>query len=361
MVTFITGFPGSGKSYFSIDKIYNVMSKNHQLSKNIEVIYTNINGIKLDEFPQNGIQLKKLNVDDFYNYLKESHALYDLHKNSDNVDEHLIEHSKEHGYFNCLIVFDECHDFLANQDKIKIYWLTYHRHLHHEIDLLTQNKGLVNSKYRAIPEIFIEAQPRSKKLFSSTLAYKHYATFAMRKSDMFNKSSIKTRKEVFDLYTSGNTSKQKSILTKFIYIALLGLVLTVAIFTYIFKSLEVENEEEIKESQKSQTIHKQPVVNPKHNVKHVESLNEDNYVIKIEFNSKDGYYIYDSYYSIQHFRKFIKETDSKVLSKYTKISNKNFTLREMYIRTTKEDLQQFFILPQEDSKQEQLNDLNIKL
>ena len=247
MVTFITGYPGSGKSYFAIDKIYNIMSKNHALSKSIEVIYTNINGIKLDSFPKNGIELKKLNIEDFYKYLQESHMLYDLHKNSDNVDEHLIKHTKQKGFYNALIVFDECHDFLSNQDKVKVYWLTYHRHLHHEIDLLTQNKALVNSKYRAIPEIFIEAQPRSKKLLSKTLSYKHYASFAMRKSDLFNKSSIKTRNEVFELYQSGNTSKQKSIILRFILIALLGLLFAILIFFYVFSSLENEAAKEEKE------------------------------------------------------------------------------------------------------------------
>ncbi|MGB7402128.1 MAG: zonular occludens toxin domain-containing protein [Arcobacter sp.] len=355
MVTLITGFPGSGKTYYAIDKIYNIMSKNHNLSKEIEVIYTNINGLNYDLFPKSNIELKKLVIEDLYNYLKGCYSLYEIYKNDDAVDEHLIKFTKEKGFFNVLIVFDECHDFLSNQDKIKIFWLTYHRHLHHEIDLLTQNKSLINTKYRAIPEIFIEAQPRSKKLLSSTLTYKHFASFVMRKSDQFNKSSIKTKKEVFELYQSGNTSKQKSILTKFILIALLGISLTVIIFTFIFSSLDAKQQNK---PQETKVIQNQSNVHTKRKFKEIEPLNDDYYVIKIIYNSRDGYFIYDSYYSTRHFRKFISETQSKILSNYTLISNKDFSLSELYIYTSKQDLKRFFILPIEEEKDN--DDIEIK-
>lgn len=347
MVTLIVGFPGSGKTYYAIDKIYNIMSKNHNLSKEIEVIYTNINGLNYDNFPKSNIELKKLVIEDLYNYLKGCYSLYELYKNDDAVDEYLIKFTKEKGFFNALIVFDECHDFLSNQDKVKIFWLTYHRHLHHEIDLLTQNKSLINSKYRAIPEIFIEAQPRSKKLFSNTLTYKHFASFSMRKMDQFNKTSIKTKKEIFELYQSGNTSKQKSILVKFLFIAFVGIVLTIIIFSFLFSSLNKKEENKPQETKINQN---QAIVNPKPNLKEIEPLNDDYYVLKIEFNSLDGYYIFDSYYSSHHFRKFIKETNSKILSQYTLISNKDFSLSELYIYTSKEDLKRFFILPIEEKK-----------
>ncbi|TLP36948.1 zonular occludens toxin domain-containing protein [Arcobacter arenosus] len=366
MVTFITGFPGSGKSYYEIDKIYNIMSKNHDLSKNIEVIYTNINGIKLDKFPQNGIELKKLNIDEFYKYLEQSFSLYDLYKNSDNVDEHLIKHSKEKGYFNCLIVFDECHDFLSNQDRVKIYWLTYHRHLHHEIDLLTQNKGLINSKYRAIPEIFIEAQPRSKKLFSNTLTYKHYASFAMRKNDLFNKSSIKTRKEVFDLYTSGNTSKQKSIVKKFILIVFIGLLIAGVLFYNLLLSFNFFENTDKKEDTlniETQKLEKISNIPTNQNFQRVQNntdiKNFDKYVLKVVFDSREGYFIFNNYYSVIHFRKFLKETNSKVLSKYSLIANKKYKLSHLYISTNDESLKKFFVLPKIKKNQKNLDDIKI--
>ena len=350
MVTLITGFPGSGKSYFAIDKIYNVLSNNHSLSKDIEVIYTNINGLKYDKFPSSNIELKKLHIEEFYTYLIECHSIYEKHKNDDNVDDLLIKYTKQEGYYNALIVFDECHDFLSNQDKVKIFWLTYHRHLHHEIDLLTQNKSLINTKYRAIPEIFIEAQPRSKKLLSSTLTYKHYASFAMRKVDLYTKSSIKTKQEVFALYQSGNTSKQKSILKKFLFIILIGVVIAALLFINLlssFKTDSVATDPVKKENTKSTTT--QPKT-----TRVIQTLHNDYYVMKIEFNSKDGYYIFDNYYSLHHFRKFIATTPSKVISKYTMIANKNFKLSYLFIYTSKEDLNKFFVLPKEKEEIEKV-------
>lgn len=361
MVTFITGFPGSGKSYFEIDKIYNVMSNNHDLSKSIEVIYTNINGIKIDEFPKGKIQLKKLNIEEFYKYLEESYLIYDSYKNADNVDELLIDHSKKKGFHNCLIAFDECHDFLSNQDKIKVYWLTYHRHLHHEIDLLTQNKGLINSKYRAIPEIFIEAQARSKKFFSNTLSYKHFASFAMRKGDLFNKSSIKTKKEVFELYQSGNTSKQKSILTKFIYIIILALIFVSIILYFLFQNLSKHSKDQEVEEEKIVKV----IVDPKKNIdtpisnENIIIEDSDNYVLKVVFDSREGYYIHNEYYSIIHFKKFLSKTQSKVLSKFNLISNRNYKLSNLYIRTNDEALKRFFILPKAKTDPADTNDIKI--
>ena len=348
MVTFITGFPGSGKSYYEINKLYNITLKNHDLSKSIEVIYTNINGIKFDDFPKNGIEIKKLNIEEFYIYLQESYKIYNTFKNSDNVDELLLKHTKEKGFYNCLIAFDECHDFLSNQDQVKVYWLTYHRHLHHEIDLLTQNKGLVNTKYRAIPEIFIEAQPRSKKLFSNTLSYKHFASFAMRKTDMFNKSSIKTKKEVFELYQSGNTSKQKSILSKFVGIILLGLFLTFILFYFLLKSFNVFGSEKIEDNQtvtKRVPKHQLNMENTQIKSNHNNLDIQDVFILKILFDSREGYYIYNNYYSVLHFRKFLKDTQSKVISKYNLISNKTYKLSQLYIKTNDESLNSFFVIP----------------
>lgn len=358
MVTFITGFPGSGKSYYEVDKLYNVMSKKHDLSKSVEVIYTNINGIKFDKFPNNGIQIKKLNIDEFYKYLQESYKIYDTYKNTDNVDDYLLKHTKEKGYYNCLIAFDECHDFLSNQDQVKVYWLTYHRHLHHEIDLLTQNKGLVNTKYRAIPEIFIEAQPRSKKLLSSTLSYKHFASFAMRKSDLFNTSSIKTKKEVFELYQSGNTSKQKSILQKFVLIALVGLAIAIALFYFMFQNLKSEEvKEEIKDTNQTKNIAANTQQMQNQSTPNYE--NNDDYIFKIVFDSREGYFIFKEYYSIIHFKKFLKTTNSKVISKYNLISNKKYKLSQIYIRTNDESLKQFFVLPKTNKSKDEFNDVKI--
>lgn len=235
MITLLTGFPGSGKTYYAVEKIYSLLTDSNP--SEIDIIYSNINGLDFNAFPNSAIDFQKLDIDDLYNYLTMLYNIFKISKNSDNVDDELIKFAKERGYYRAYFVFDECHDFFSKDDPIKIFWLTYHRHIFQEILLLTQNKTLINSKYRAVPEIFIEAQPRSKKLFSKQLTYKKFSSFAMRKSDFFEKTSLTTQKEVFQLYASGNMSNQKSILSRYLKFIFGGFVFMIFLFYYLFSSI----------------------------------------------------------------------------------------------------------------------------
>jgi len=235
VITLLVGFPGSGKSYFAVDKIYNLLSDLNP--SEFDVIYSNIGGLNFNVFPNSSIDFLKFDIDDFYLFLKQLHTIYNISKNSDNVDDELIKFSKEKGYYRAFFVFDECHDFFSKEDTVKVFWLTYHRHLFHEILLITQNKTLIHSKYRAVPEIFIEAQPRSKKLFSKQLTFKKFSSFSMRKADFFEKITLTLKNDVFSLYQSGNISNQKSILFKYIKFIFIGFIFVVFIFYYVFNSL----------------------------------------------------------------------------------------------------------------------------
>lgn len=359
MVSLVVGFPGSGKSYYAIDKIYNILSGNDKTFEGTEVIYTNINGVKYDFFPDSNVQFKKLIIDDLYNYLTECYQLKEKHQNDDDVDEHLIKLSKEKGFFNCLIVFDECHDFFTPQDKIKVFWLTYHRHLHHEIILLTQNKSLIHSKYRAIPEQFIEAQPRSKKLFDKTLNYKSYASFAMRKADMFSKFSVKTRKEVFELYKSGNTSKQKSIIYKFLIIFALGLIVAGFLFYNLLSAFStedtinypIESNTPISESMEKNSKINQ-VQSEKISSKKSFNYGPENKVYSFLCDQKNGCIIFDNTYSLHYVNRFIRETESKKLNMEFIYFNSKTKQKvyKYYILTNIDLLSQFFVIKKEDEK-----------
>ncbi len=71
-----------------------------------------------------------------------------MNESNDNLDDILNEYTKKNKIYNAYFVIDECHNYFDNQDKVKMWWLTYHRHLHHEIDFITQNKTLIHTKYR---------------------------------------------------------------------------------------------------------------------------------------------------------------------------------------------------------------------
>ncbi len=342
MVSLIVGFPGSGKSYYAIDKIYNILTGADKMSNDIDVIYTNINGVKFDLFPDSKVELKKFNIDDFSDYLVLTYASYQNNKNDDSVDDELIEISKKYGFYRCLIVFDECHDFFSKEVKEHIFWLTYHRHLYHEIILLTQNKTLINSKYRAIPEIFIEAQPRSKKLFNSSLSYKKYAAFGMTKKDLFDKQSIKTRNEVFALYQSGNKSNQKSILTKYIFIIVSALVLSIGIFYYLLNSFKAD--EPLKKIE-SIPVKSEKRLSPKYEHKNKKELdiNNNEFVIKITCDTLKGCIYKDNIYSIKYIHSFITKSKATRLEKNYIFQDKYHKVFDFYILTTNEKLRKFFI------------------
>jgi len=356
MVTLVTGFPGSGKSYYAIFLIYNILSLVDKMSDTIDVIYTNINGVKFDYFPDSKIQFKKFNDSEFYLYLVELHTLYELNKNDDSVDDKLIELSKEKGYHNALIVFDECHDFFSAPDKYKIFWLTYHRHLYHEIILLTQNKTLINTKYRAIPEIFVEAQPRSKKIINNSLTYKKYASFSMRKTDLFGKDVLKARQEVFNLYQSGNKSNQKSIISKYIKLILIFVIIVFCAFYYILNSF-VSDDEVI------EPIAKEPINQPKNistnnNKLKLESNND--LVIKMICDNKKGCKFNDNIYPIFYIDVFIKKSKSKTLFKdvFFRNTSINHKLYNHYILTNNKALSSFFIVQKSLKKQLKKLDTN---
>ncbi len=355
MVKLVVGFPGSGKSYLAINEIYNILVNEDKKAKNIEVIYTNINGVKFDKFPESKVQFKKLNIELLYEYLKECYALYEKHKNEDNVDDYLIEFSKEKGFHNALIVFDECHDFFTPQDQVKIFWLTYHRHLYHEIILLTQNKSLINSKYRAIPEQFIEAQPRSKKISSTTLTYKSYASFAMRKADMFDKFSIKTKDEVFALYQSGNKSHQKSIIIRYIIIGVVALLFVIGYFWYILSSYG--GEETLITDQSTTTTTQKP--------KRIDDNTIDTseyFVISMLCDRQLGCIYNKVTYPHNYISKFLLSTESKRL--YEKNLYFDFESRtriyKQYISTSDSDLKRFFLVPKEEKRKTRFNDTTIE-
>ena len=360
MVSLVVGFPGSGKSYYAVKKIYDILSINDNKNKKIsqyEIIYTNIGGIKFDYFPNSIVKFKKLKENQLLEYLTQCYNIYDLHKNDDNVDKYLIEYSKEQDFYNALIVFDECHDFFSNQDKIKIFWLTYHRHLNHEIILLTQNKTLIHSKYRAIPELFIEAQPRSKKLFSNTLNYKHYSSFAMRKADHFNNSSIKTNQEIFKLYQSGNKSTQKSIILKFIVILAFGLLLAVFLFFNLLNGFEKDSKqidnnfkklEDINTSLSKKNNNKSNSIKPivKDETKHKKLKDTKIYFnMAILFDSSLGYKIYNNYYRETYFKKFLFFTKSKVIYKTIIFKLDDYKIEKLILRTSQKDLSKYFLIP----------------
>ncbi len=230
MLTISTGTPGSGKTLHAIDKIIKINSGEAKEFEHIEYIYNNISGFKFEKYFDSKIKNEKLEFNKLYVHLSMLYKMFLQYENNDNLDDMLKGYCKEVNILNAYFIIDEAHNYFDNQDKVKSWWCTYHRHLNHEILLITQNKSLINTQYRNIPELFIKAQPRSKDISKNTLRYFNYTDYRM--TQKFSTTEIKINDTYFDLYTSGNVSKQKLVGQKSIIGFVIFLIFFILIFIY---------------------------------------------------------------------------------------------------------------------------------
>jgi len=286
MIVYYLGIPGSGKTYSAVNTIYNNFSDDTQAKKDLKKdyinCYTNINEFKFDKIKN----VFNLDLDDFYEKLKILHSMsigksldvtteidisvikddkqVKISDNDDDVDvsdftmeqfkqykkskrdndenlvkkspekkqklkkatdEQLINKAKELNIYKTLFVIDECHNFFDTNDVVKIWWLTYHRHLYHDIILITQNLSLVYSKYKPLAEAFYKAKPNSLTLIKMYFNYTYFTDSRMSDSSKVNVLKVKKNQKVFELYKSGDSVKSKNVILYFLGISLILLII----------------------------------------------------------------------------------------------------------------------------------------
>ena len=244
MIWYITGKPRSGKSYYAVHKL-NEFAKNNRY----ETIFTNIGGFKFDKFDN----VKKQDFEEFFDVYVP--ALYKEFKKAkkelEDYDQWLIDKIKEDGYYKSAFFVDEAQEYLPN-DRVHIRWLfSYQGHLGFDFYFITQALGLIHAKYKYTVESVTNSVSSSNKVFSNILSspllekifkdnkvfkklqansnygvYQLYASTKMTRSDKVDTFRLIFKKEIFDLYKSGDKVKQKSpILGKFFILLLLILSL----------------------------------------------------------------------------------------------------------------------------------------
>jgi zona occludens toxin len=152
MITIIYGVPGSGKTYYSVywirkrcleegDTFYRVRSD--------VLLITNLK-LRLDN-EENYIYLE--DVKDFARYM--------------DVDFWRANLSRVQGK-KVYIVMDECQLFFHyyKDDPKVLFYLQYHRHLSHDILLITQTPKSLPAKVFELSEFLIEAVPKSVNPFA---------------------------------------------------------------------------------------------------------------------------------------------------------------------------------------------------
>lgn len=256
MITFLTGVPGSGKTYKAVVSIYNnfSVSKNAKadLKKDYQHCYTNINELKYEDLKNTS----PLDFDLLKENLTELHTLY-KQKVTDDI---LINRCKELNIYQTLFVIDEAHNIFDTEDKVLIWWLSYHRHLYHDIFLITQNLSLIKSKYKTFSEFFYKAKPTTVSLNKNTFKYDVYINSRMSMNARSHTEKISKNEEVFNLYHSGDSVGSKNVLLKFYIFSGFGLLFMFFIAYYIFGSSEVIEEDKFPKEEKKLSIEKTEIM-----------------------------------------------------------------------------------------------------
>ncbi|RRS30987.1 MAG: hypothetical protein P794_05050 [Epsilonproteobacteria bacterium (ex Lamellibrachia satsuma)] len=229
MITIIDGLMGAGKTYYSVDFIYN----NHDKYFNV---FTNIDGFKFYD------NVKPLKFSYILGVLDDLKSIYDR---EDTTDQDLWTHLYSIGFLNSsdkdfikpvLIVMDEAHNEFDKKNDLLTWLITYHRHLFIDLILITQTFSLIHYSYHKLFESILHAMPSSRQIIGNKFKYqKHiklpitdgkYGTFV---GDVF----LKKNKAVFDLYQSGDKVRSKNLLRRYIYLIAAGVVLVLVGFYFV--------------------------------------------------------------------------------------------------------------------------------
>lgn len=250
MITFWTGLPGSGKTYRSVDYLHKcfIDDKSKEFKK-YKFFCTNINEFNFDKFPPGVGSVFDYSL--FYSYLQDLYLEAVVNKM---VDSELLLIAEKNNLKDCIIIIDECHNYFDVDDKILVWWLSYHRHLHQEIFLITQNLDLVHKKYYSFSEFYYKAVPTSLRLFKSNFYYKLYTSPKLYQKTLVDTVKIKFNPDVFALYHSGQNHQTKNFVYKAIGIVLILLVVVFFVFSFLFSSLDSKSNTEEDLETKSNTI-----------------------------------------------------------------------------------------------------------
>ncbi|GAX87353.1 zona occludens toxin [Lebetimonas natsushimae] len=239
MITLILGVPRSGKSYFAVNFIYEEIKKEKSKYK---YIYTNLNlnYEKCEKYKKDFV--KPLILDEFLMEVHKEYEYSHLYKDNKLYDEETGElikdfdsYMKKLGIFkkykNSLIIIDEAHLYFTDKTEPHLLrFLSYHGHYDIDMFIITQNKSLINRKYLAFVELTYFAQASSKRLIGNVFVYKIYSSYQTTKNNYAGKEKITFSKKVADCYNSGSTRKYKSLSSKLIIPALIGILVVFFVF-----------------------------------------------------------------------------------------------------------------------------------
>jgi zona occludens toxin len=311
MIEYYTGVPGSGKTYRSVNHVYDTfLDSKHKDFGKYERFYTNINEFNysyfnkdfdeeseviskaetplkpsftsfFEDFKKSSGQkddaskpslksvikeFKKASINksaftitsnndianplDFDTLLSQMEEIRQLYL-SKGTDKQLLELADEFKLSNTLFIIDEAQNYFSDKNDTLSWWLSYHRHLHQDIILITQNLSLIYRKFLTFGEFFYKAVPSSLRLRGNIFTYHQYINYHLYKSSYTDTIKVKFSKEIYALYGSGANTQGKKVIYKFLIIALVLFVLVVFVFKIFISSKMIKSDSNTTEQSKT--------------------------------------------------------------------------------------------------------------
>lgn len=224
-IKIITGKPGSGKTYYAVHHLANNYcdKKTCKLLDDKVTIITNIDSL----------QLPHLNLEHCFRESKKGPAQFFTEEYQKIIQKK---------YPKVIYFIDEAQQYFDSKfyDKKTFYYFQTHRHLGHDIYLITQSFKLLPYNINELSEREIRAQPRSVSVFGE---FKYYVFVSGTSVDRF---ALKKNKKIFDLYKSMDQKELEKVKNPFIkYLGILLIFMIGAGFlfhhTFIKKINSVKN------------------------------------------------------------------------------------------------------------------------
>ena len=200
MIIVVSGVPGAGKSYWAVYHLLKGRFKDCIIFTNLE-LKQRLNRVNLVKFEK-----KYFTV----NYVK---------KLKERIQSHIV------------YIIDEAQVYFRSMPDSDVrYFFEYHRHLGIDIVLITQNPKLIHETIRILAEYEIKAQRKSLRFLNRFVYYYYQA------GEKFHVETLPYDHDVFSFYRSfqfsTETIENRSAYT--LYLILLGLFITLAVFSYSY-------------------------------------------------------------------------------------------------------------------------------
>jgi len=364
-ITYITGIPRSGKSYYAMyllynqfikpkpkpskfEKLFSIFLPQKKLTKSYDIAYTNINQFDFTKSPK----IKPFDYDTFYAHIEILHLMY-LDKKTDTE---LNEYALSVELKNALFVIDEAQNYFSKEDKVLTWWFTYHGHLHQDLILITQNLDLIEKSYFKLAEFFYKAVPPSSRFFSNKFRYVQFNSAKLFQKDKIGDFHVPMIPDIFKMYVSGASNTSKSQVKKYLsYFALLLVILIIAFYYFVAQFDTSKPDTNTTQSPKEQNTTVLPAYDTPHNKqKNKESKTEDSDTIKDELFNIRCVDMLCNYNGIDFPKPLFNKVTKKLSPDFIWFFQ-NSTLTEYFVMLPK-DTFDFLQKPQPKDKKDAKND-----